>query len=170
MKFEIVAKGVSIVLVGAILGFSTGCASLQNAGATDPATKVAVISASVGIAAQMGSSSVIRKHPQYREYFVAVGSLLQGFCNSGNFDPEAIQVALSKLTKGNSEAQMGVMSALAIYQTWYARAVSQGLDKNDYVKPVLNALASGVIAGAGGTAPRASSASPDLAAHPLQGK
>ena len=130
---------------------------------------MALISASVGIAAQMGSSSVVRKHPQYRDYFVAVGSLLQGFCNSGDFDPEAIQIALSKLTGGNSEVRIGVMSALTIYQTWYRSAVSQGLDKNEYVKPVLNALASGVIAGAGGTAPRASGASPDPAAHRITG-
>lgn len=83
-------------------------------------------------------------------YLRAASIILRSAANAGAYDPVALQTSLKNISikeLRTPEAEAGINAAFAIYKAYVGRAADARLDKNAWVKPVLNALADGIEAG-----------------------
>lgn len=134
----------ALALSGSLL--LTGCATTQN-GAAPSQTQVQATAAAVEAASQIGVFFAVRSEPDSKGYFEVAATIIGIAIADGAYDPAALKKSLEDMTVNElkePEALLAITTALNVYEAYFGQAVSQKLDQNVYVKPVLNALKRGI--------------------------
>jgi hypothetical protein len=147
-----------LVLGGLAAGLSTGCKTTAtttvSGGVTntvqttslDPERTAGVIQAlvpaGVALAAEKDTNSIA--------YFRASSILLHALVDNGATDPAQVKATLDTISVKElrtPEAAAVTQAALGIYQAYFADVVARKLDNNQWLVPVLTAIAEGIDAG-----------------------
>ncbi len=135
------------VLAGSLM--LTGCATTQN-GTVPSQTQVQATAAAVEAASQIGVFFAVRSEPNTKGYFELASSVIGILMVDGTYDPAILRKNLEDMTINElkePEAVVAISSAISVYEVYFAEAVSKNLDKNVYVKPVMNGLKRGIELG-----------------------
>jgi hypothetical protein len=134
---------------------SSGCKTNDNippgsSTNTNSVQSVATTCAIVEMSSQLAVYAVLRNEPEARPYFQTAVLLINAAISKGDYSPDAISNILSKVTIDGKDREivfMAITSTLTLYRVVWAEAAGKQLDKNIYVKPVLEALARGIQMG-----------------------
>lgn len=89
----------------------------------------------------------IEKDAHAIAYFRGATIVLRAAAEGGRYDPDALQATLNTISVKevrSPEAKACINAALGIYRAYFGEAVNAKLDQNEWVKPVLLALANGI--------------------------
>ena len=144
-------SGASIItplaLVLSAMLMTTGCATTGN---PPSQTQVQSTAAVVEAAAQIGVFFAVRSEPNTKGYFELASSVIGILMVDGTYDPAILRKNLEDMTINElkePEAVVAISTAISVYEVYFAEAVSKNLDKNVYVKPVMNGLKRGIELG-----------------------
>lgn len=132
----------AMVLSASLL--TTGCATTGN---PPSQTQVQSTAAVVEAAAQIGVFFAVREEPNTKGYFEVAATIIGIAIADGAYEPATLKKALEDITVNElkePEALLAITTAISVYEAYFGQTVSQKLDKNVYVKPVLAALKRGI--------------------------
>lgn len=151
-KFPIV-----LIAIGSAIGLLTACtqgckttATVTN-GVTNTVTTLdaSKMSASVEILVAASVPFAIEKDTNCIPYLRAAAVVFKAAAESGKYDSAQVESALDSISVNElrtPEAQAGVKAALAVYQVYLGEIVSAKLDATTWAKPLLEAIANGILA------------------------
>lgn len=131
----------------------TACETTTPSGGTPPASQVESVqrtAAIVEMSAQLATYGVLRTEPDNRPYFETSVLFINTSISKGQYDPDEISRILANISINDKNSEIvfiSVTATLGIYRIVWADAVDKNLDKNAYVRPVLEALSRGITLG-----------------------
>jgi hypothetical protein len=138
----------SVVMLAVML---VGCATGPNGQATVDVQRVARLA---GVAAEVGATVYLQKHPGDRAYFQIAASALAALDASSDYDPAKFAAALQTLPIRELRGPEGSLYVgLAIVAWEELSAEAARLDKTVWVKPVLERVQLGLERALVATAP-----------------
>lgn len=142
------------VLTIAALAFLTGCKTAggsSSGGTNAPIVRLdpQMTSDAIRVAVAAVVPFAIEKDTNSIAYFRAAAIVLNAASDSGNYDTAQLKASLDHISVRelrSAEARAGINAAFAIYKAYAGKAVDAKLAQDEWVKPVLQALADGINA------------------------
>lgn len=143
-QFTHAAKLLVVGAFAAALLFTGGCVTATRVGPDGQTNTVQRLdpvktATAIRIATEAAIPIVLHKEPQTRAYFVQAQTVLTLVLNDAQLDPQPLRELIAQID-GSDEAWMAVNVALGLYQLYAGDVVSQQLDRNVYLRPVLGAF------------------------------